>query len=140
MNSLGKLFFPLYVWLYRLTGGKIGGSMGKFKVLLLTTKGRRTGRILTRPLGYFERDGGYFIVASNQGRDKNPGWYYNLKGNPNDVSIEVMNKGKQSVKPEILLGERRKPVYAWIASIAPNYGHYEKKTGREIPLVFLKPQ
>ncbi len=139
MNSIGRLFFGFHVWLYRLTGGKIGGSMGKFKVLLLTTKGRKTGKILTSPLGYFERDGGYFIVASASGSDKNPGWYYNIKGNPDDVSIEVMNGGKQKVTPEIILGERRKPIYAWIASIAPNYGDYEKKTTREIPLVFLKP-
>ncbi len=136
----GGFFLRLYVWFYRSTGGKIGGRVGKFEVLLLTTKGRKTGRILTTPLGYFEREGGYFIVASNSGSDKNPGWYYNIQGNPNDVSIEVMNGRKQKVTPEIILGERRKPIYAWIASIAPNYGEYEKRTSREIPLVFLKPQ
>ncbi len=140
MNNIGKFIFSLMVWLYRLTGGKIGGSMGKNKVLLLTTKGRKTGRILTLPLGYFPRDGGYYLVASNMGRDKNPGWYYNIQSNPKDVSIEVMNGAKQRVTPEIILGERRKPIYAWIASIAPSYGGYEKKTSREIPLVFLKPQ
>lgn len=140
MNSIGKLFFRLQVRLYRSTGGKIGGRVGKFEVLLLTTKGRKTGRILTTPLGYFEREGGYFIVASNGGSDKNPGWYYNIQGNPEDVSIEVMNGRKQKVTPEIILGERRKPIYAWIASMAPNYGEYEKRTSREIPLVFLKPR
>jgi hypothetical protein len=44
------------------------------------------------------------------------------------------------VKPEIILGEPRKPIYAWIAAMAPNFGEYEKKTTREIPLVFLKSQ
>lgn len=139
MNPIGKLFLGLYTTLYRLTNGKIGGTMGKFKVLLLTTKGRKSGRILTSPLGYFERDGGYYIVASNSGSDKNPGWYYNIKGNPYDVSIQVKDK-KLKVKPEIILGEPRRPLYDWIASIAPNYGDYEKQTTREIPLVFLKPQ
>ncbi len=140
MKSIGEFFFRLYVWLYRRSGGKIGGGLGTTKVLLLTTKGRKTGRILTVPLGYFEREGGYFLVASNNGRDQNPGWYYNVKSNPDEVSIEVMNGGRQKVAPEIVLGERRKPLYAWIASIAPNYGEYEKKTKREIPLVFVKPQ
>ena len=139
MKTIGKLFSDFFIWLYRLTGGKVGGSMGRFKVLILTTRGRKSGKIYSHPLGYFERDGGYFVVASNSGSDKNPGWYYNIRGNPNDVIIQVNDK-KMKVDPDIILGERRKPLYAWIASMAPNYGAYEKKTTREIPLVFLKPQ
>ena len=138
MRFLFKLFMGLHVFIYRLTGGKLGGSMGKFKVLILTTKGRRSGKILSNPVGYFERDGKYIIVASNSGSDKNPSWYYNIKGNPNDVTIQV-NEKIMKVTPEIVLGEQRKPIYEWIASIAPNFGDYEKKTTREIPLVFLKP-
>jgi deazaflavin-dependent oxidoreductase (nitroreductase family) len=138
MKSISKLFMRFYVWMYRLTAGKFGGSMGRFKVLILTAKGRKSGRILSNPVGYFERDGGYLIVASNGGAAKNPGWYHNIKGNPDDVLIEV-NDRKMRVKPEIILGEPRKPLYAWIVSMAPNFGEYEKKTAREIPLVFLKP-
>ena len=139
MKFIGKLFMGFYVWMYRLTGGKFGGSMGTFKVLILTTKGRKSGKIRSNPVGYFERDDGYFIVASNGGAAKNPAWYHNIKGNPNDVIIRVNDK-KLKVKPEIILGEPRKPIYAWIASIAPNFGDYEKRTTREIPLVFLKPR
>jgi len=138
VRFLFKLFMGLHVFIYRLTGGKLGGSMGRFKVLILTTKGRKSGKILSNPVGYFERDGKYIVVASNGGADKNPSWYYNIKGNPNDVTIQV-NEKTMKVKPEIVLGEPRKPLYEWIASIAPNFGNYEKKTTREIPLVFLKP-
>ena len=138
MNIIVKIFIGLHVGLYRLTGGKFGGRMGKFDVLILTTKGRKSGKILSAPLGYFERDGGYIIVASNNGNDKHPSWYYNIKGNPADVTIQVKDK-KMKVKPEIILGEARRPLYDWIVSIAPNYGEYEKTTTREIPLVFLKP-
>ena len=138
MRFLFKLFMGLQVFIYRLTGGKLGGSMGKFKVLILTTKGRKSGKILSNPVGYFEQAGKYIIVASNGGADKNPSWYYNIKGNPNDVTIQV-NEKIMKVTPEIVLGEQRKPVYEWIASIAPNFGDYEKRTTREIPLVFLEP-
>ncbi len=138
MRFLFKLFMGLHVFIYRLTGGKLGGSMGKFKVLILTTKGRKSGKILSNPVGYFERDGKYIIVASNGGADKNPSWYYNIKGNPNDVTIQV-NEKIMKVTAEIVLGDLRKPIYEWVASIAPNFGDYEKKTTREIPLVFLKP-
>jgi deazaflavin-dependent oxidoreductase (nitroreductase family) len=137
MNSIAKLFMSFFVWMYRLTAGKFGGKMGTFKVLILTTKGRKSGKIFSNPVGYFERDGGYFIVASNGGAKKNPSWYYNIKGNPDDVMIQVNDKNMK-VKSEIILGEPRKPLYAWIASIAPNFGAYEKRTEREIPLVFLK--
>ena len=139
MKFIVKFFMGLCVWLYRLTNGKIGGSMGKFKVLILTTKGRKSGKLFSNPVGYFERDGGYFIVASKSGAPTNPAWYHNIKGNPDDVMIQV-NDRRMKVKPEIVLGERRKPIYAWIASMAPNFGEYEKQTTREIPLVFLKPQ
>ncbi len=138
MKFIFKLFIGFHVFIYRITGGKFGGEMRGFKVLILTTKGRKSGKILSAPLGYFERDGGYIIVASNGGNDKQPSWYYNIKGNPNDVTIQVKDK-KMKVKPEIILGEARRPLYDWIVSIAPNYGEYEKTTTREIPLVFLKP-
>jgi len=139
MNIVAKFFMGFHVFMYRLTGGKFGSEMRGFKVLILTTKGRKSGKTFSTPLGYFERDGGYIIVASNAGGAKHPAWYYNIKGNPDDVMIQVRDK-KMKVKPEIILGEKRRPLYDWIASIAPNYGEYEKKTSREIPLVFLKPQ
>ena len=138
MKFIIKLFIGFHVFIYRITGGKFGGEMGKFKVLILTTKGRKSGKILSAPLGYFERDGGYFIVASNNGASNSPSWYHNIKGNPGDVTIQVKDK-KMKVKPEIILGEARRPLYDWIVSLAPNYGEYEKTTTREIPLVFLKP-
>ncbi len=138
MRFISKIFMGLTVFLYRLTGGKLGGSMGTFKVLILTTKGRKSGKILSNPVGYFEREGGYLIVASNMGRATNPSWYYNIKSNPNDVVIQVKEK-TMKVKPSMIPSESRKPLWDWIVSLAPNFGNYEKRTTREIPLVFLKP-
>jgi F420H(2)-dependent quinone reductase len=139
MKYLFKFFMGIQVFLYQMSGGKIGGQMGKFKLLLLATKGRKSGKTYVHPLGYFERDGGYIIVASNNGQKANPAWYYNVQSNPNDVTIQVGDK-KLKVTPEIILGAPRRTLYDWVVSIAPNYGEYEKKTAREIPLVFLKAQ
>ena len=138
MKFVIKLFIGFHVLMYRLTGGKLGGEMRGFKVLILTTRGNRSGRMVSNPVGYFEHNGGYLIVASNGGNEKHPSWYYNIKGNPGNVVIQVKDK-KLKVKPEIILGERRKPLWDWIVSTAPNFGDYEKLTTREIPLVFLKP-
>ena len=66
-------------------------------------------KLFSTPLGYFERDGGYLIVASNGGGANHPSWYHNIKGNPDDVMIQVKDK-KMKVKPEIILGEPRKPL------------------------------
>lgn len=137
MKILLKLFLGLHVWMYRISNGKLGGKMLGFKVLILTTKGRRSGKIIHTPLGYFERDGGYYIVASNAGSDKNPGWYHNIKANPGEVLIQV-NERKSQVTPQIVTGQQRREAYDWIASLAPNYAEYEKSTKREIPLVHLK--
>jgi deazaflavin-dependent oxidoreductase (nitroreductase family) len=139
MKFIFKLFIGFHVFMYRLTGGKFGSEMRGFKVLILTTKGRKSGKIFSNPVGYFERDGGYIIVASNSGGASHPSWYHNIKGNPDDVMIQVKDK-KMKVKPEIILGEPRKSLYDWIVSIAPNFGDYEKQTAREIPLVLLNPQ
>ena len=137
MRFIFKLFVGFHVFMYRLTGGKFGSEMRGFKVLILTTKGRKSGKILSNPVGYFERDGGYVIVASNGGAAKHPSWYYNIKGNPEDVTIQVKDK-VMKVKPKVILGEPRKSIWTWIVSSAPNFGEYEKQTEREIPLVFLK--
>ncbi len=66
MRFLFKGWMAFHVWIYRLSGGKIGGSMGT-KVLLLTTTGRKSGQAHTVPLGCFDHKDGYVIVASNGG-------------------------------------------------------------------------
>ena len=132
-----NLFLSLYVGLYRLTGGRFGGSMRGFKILLLHTIGRKSGQAHTTPLGYFENDGGYVIVASNSGSDKNPGWYYNLK-NGSQVEIEMQDRRLQA-QVQMIDSASRPAIWKKIVAAAPNYGAYEKQTKREIPLVWLKP-
>jgi hypothetical protein len=50
-----------------------------------------------------------------------------------------VNEKKMEVRPEMILGDSRKQIWSWIVSQAPNFGDYEKRTTREIPVVFLKP-
>jgi deazaflavin-dependent oxidoreductase (nitroreductase family) len=82
VQRMFKLFTALQVALYRMSGGKLGGTMMGFKVLLLTTTGRKSGKVHTTPLGWFDRPGGYVIVASNGGGPRHPGWYFNLQSKP----------------------------------------------------------
>ena len=86
-----KIWTRMHVFLYRLTGGRFGSEMRGFKVLLLTTTGRKSGKPRTTPLGYFDHEGGYVIIASNGGLPSNPAWFYNLKANPR-VDIQVKDR------------------------------------------------
>ncbi len=63
---------------YRLSGGLIGGQLGKAPVLLLTTTGRKSGRRRTTPLVYLPDGDNMVVIASNGGSDRHPDWWLNL--------------------------------------------------------------
>ena len=136
MNML-KFFMSIYTGLYRLSKGKVGGKMAGTKVLLLTTIGRKSGKVHTSPLGFFDWKGGYVIVASNGGQPKHPAWYHNLKSQP-QVTVQVFDQ-IIPVNAEILTGEARTQAWQQVITTAPGYAGYEKQTTREIPLILLHP-
>ena len=137
MKSLFKIFIAIYVGLYRLSRGKIGGKMRGSKVLLLTTTGRKSGKARTVPVGSFDRQGGWVIVASNNGQPTHPAWYHNLKSQP-QASVQVFDK-VLPVTAEVLTGEARAQAWQQVITTAPAYADYQKQTTREIPLVLLHP-
>ena len=137
MKFLYKIIMPLMVGLYRLTGGRLGGNMGRLKVLLITNKGRRSGRTYVTQLGCFDNERGYVIVASNSGRPSNPAWYYNLKSDP-QVTVQVFDKVMPATA-EVLTGEARRQAWRQVIATAPANANYEKRTTREIPVILLRP-
>ena len=137
MKVFMKAALSVYIFLYRLTSGAIGGRMAGLQVLLLTTTGRKTGQTRVTPLGYFKQDGNFVIIASNSGADQNPSWFYNLKSNP-QVTIQIGNK-HLAAKAEVVDAEKRKQLWADLVKMAPAYDRYTTRTKREIPLVVLKP-
>jgi hypothetical protein len=72
VNSVFRFLLSVYVFFYQRTGGKVGGKVQGLRVLLLTTIGRKTGKQRITPLGYFEDDGSYVIIASNSGAERHP--------------------------------------------------------------------
>ncbi len=132
-----RLIRDLSVFLYRLTGGKVGGRMQGLPVLLLRTTGRKSGKERTTPLGYFTEDGNYVITASNAGQAKHPAWFLNLRANPH-VTIEVQDRQIEA-RAEIASPEKRGALWSQLISLSPAYAGYARKTTREIPLVILHP-
>ncbi len=132
-----KFIRDISIFLYRLTGGKIGGRMQGLPVLLLSTTGRKTGKERTTPLGYFTEDGNYVITASNAGRGKHPAWFLNLRTNPR-VTIEVKDR-RIEAQAEVAAPEKRGLLWSHLTSLSPAYANYARKTTRQIPLVILHP-
>jgi deazaflavin-dependent oxidoreductase (nitroreductase family) len=105
--------------------------------LLLTTRGRKTGR-LHRTALIFGRDGkNYLLVASKGGAPHHPLWYLNLVANP-EVEIQV-GAEKLKVRARTASKEEKPRLWKLMAGIFPKYDEYQAKAGREIPLVILEP-
>jgi deazaflavin-dependent oxidoreductase (nitroreductase family) len=131
-----KLVSRLHVFLYRASGGRIGGQLRKtLPVLLLTTSGRKTGKQRTTPLLYVEDGDRYVIVASVGGAPKHPAWYLNLREKPH-ATIEI-GRRKIAVIAETASPEERARLWALATEMYPTYDAYQAKTSREIPLVIL---
>ncbi len=132
-----KLILKVMVFLYNVSGGRIGGKMGKVPVLLLTTTGRKTGKQRTLPLVYIMDGSAYVITASAGGADKHPGWFFNIRSNP-QATIQVKDK-HIPVTAEIAGPEKKPELWARLVEGAPNFAEYQKRTSREIPMVILHP-
>ena len=117
------------------------GAKGYFwrgsPILLLTTRGRKTGQ-LHRTALIFGRDGGnYLLVASKGGAPKHPLWYLNLVANP-QAEIQVA-ADKFTVRARTAAKEEKLRLWKIMAGIFPRYDEYQAQAGRDIPLVILEP-
>ena len=132
-----RKILDVFVAIYRWSDGKVMGRMAGLNILLLTTTGRKTAKKRTTPLGYFEHDGNYVIIASNGGADTHPAWYLNLINN-SKVEIEIKDK-KITTIAKTAEPVLRKELWNKLVSLSPQYGQYAVSTEREIPIILLHP-
>ncbi len=115
-----------------------GGGTGLVKALLLTTKGRTSGKPIPTPLIYDKSGESFVVIASKGGAPEHPHWYLNLLNTP-VAEIQVASTHHR-VKARVAAGAERAKLWAQLAKIYPPYDEYQKKTGgREIPVVVLDP-
>ncbi len=127
-----------FIGLYRLTGGRIIRLWPHHvNVLILTTRGRRTGKTRTVFLQFFPDGANMVIVAANTGRSSHPGWFYNLKATPT-AQVQVMDRILQ-VRAEELSAEEAIAFWPRVLRVAPSYARYQQATSRTIPFVRLVP-
>ncbi len=121
---------------FRANGGNVGGQFAGAPLLILTTKGAKSGKSRENPLAYLVDADRYVIIASYAGSPTNPPWYYNLIANPK-VSVEVGDQ-KFTARAEVVAEPDRTTLYRKMASIMPAFADYERKTSRKIPVIALR--
>ena len=124
---------------YERTGGREGNLQNPtgLPVVIVTMRGKSSGKLRKVPLMRVEHDGEYAVVASLGGAPQHPVWYYNLVANPR-VELQDGPVKKDYQARELAAGEREawweRAVEAW-----PDYAEYQKKTSRTIPVFVLTP-
>jgi F420H(2)-dependent quinone reductase len=146
MTSLAEqavfAFLRLHDKVYQATNGRIGHRMpGMPPSLLLHTVGAKTGQPRTTTLSYAKDGDDYLIVASKGGEPRSPGWYHNLKADP-DIEINL-GPTRFAVTARPVLPDNPDYERMWRlvnANNANRYVEYQKKTSRPIPVVVLTPK
>ena len=123
---------------FRANGGKVPSWGGTSPLLLLHHRGARSGVERVNPVAYLNDNGRYVIFASKAGAPTHPGWYHNLKADP-ETSIEVGSDTIAVTAGEVT-GEERDRLFAVQAERSPQFQEYQQKTERLIPVVVLSPR
>ena len=120
---------------YEATGGREANTLRDtgLPIIIVTTRGNKSGKIRKTALMKVEHDGEYALVASMGGAPKHPVWYFNLKADPNAVMIQDGPEPWDAVVREV---EGEEKAVWWERAVAafPPYAEYQKKTDREIPV------
>lgn len=130
------LFWRFHRWLMRLTKGRLGSRLMGNSVLLLTTTGRKSGQLRETALYTFPDGENYIVVASNVGEDKHPGWYLNLRENP-EASILIGGREHAVIAHEAE-GAERERLWKMVTTEDNNYAEYQTWTARKIPVIVLE--
>ncbi|HEU4393889.1 MAG TPA: nitroreductase/quinone reductase family protein [Solirubrobacterales bacterium] len=129
----GKLNTPLY----RLSGGRIGGKVGRAPVLLLTTTGRKSGQPRTAPVVYLADGDNVVLINTNAGNAKVPAWSLNLEANP-EAEVELGRK-RRPVRARVAEGEERADLWRKHVEQFEGFDSYKQKLDREPSVFVLEP-
>jgi deazaflavin-dependent oxidoreductase (nitroreductase family) len=125
---------------YRLTRGRhtFSSLLSGLPVVMLTTTGARTGRPRTVPVLGLSTPDGFAVIASNFGKQRQPGWYHNLQANPEgSVAVDGRSRRFRSVEAD---GDRRLRIWEEAVRVYPGWSQYERRaSNRRIAVFVLEP-
>jgi deazaflavin-dependent oxidoreductase (nitroreductase family) len=130
------LITGVHRFLYRVSGGRLGSRLGRSDMLLLTTRGRKSGRERTVPLLYVADGERFVVVASNAGDERAPAWWLNLQASP-AARVQV-GRDTHAVGARRAGTEEAERLWPRLEASYPSYAAYRARTRREIPVVLLE--
>jgi F420H(2)-dependent quinone reductase len=141
VRAVGVRLLKVHQLIYERSGGRIGHRFGPTRNLLLRTVGAKTGQPRTTALTYARDGADYVVVASMGGAPRSPGWYHNLRANP-DVEIQIGTRRMAVTAHAVLPGDPDRE-RLWELADTNNggrYSQYQRQTTRPIPVVVLVPR
>ncbi len=136
-RQLGLRLLGLHQLVYERSGGLIGHRLGHIKMLLLRTRGRKSGEQRTAALLYLADGNRYVVVGSKGGSDTPPAWLLNLESDP-EVEVQVGTRRFPASARKATPKERGR-LWPRMTRLWPDYERYQSQTRRAIPLVILEP-
>jgi deazaflavin-dependent oxidoreductase (nitroreductase family) len=123
---------------YESSGGSTGITLQGKPVVVITMRGRRSGKVRKAPVMRVEHDGTYAAVASKGGSPTNPGWYRNLLADP----LVTVQDGPdvRDMRAREIEGDEKAAWWARAVEVWPAYDDYQRRTDRPIPVVLLEPR
>lgn len=136
-NAGFQQFARAHTLAYKLSRGRIGGTIRGAPVLLLDHIGRRSGEWRTSPLIYIRDGDNYVVVGSKAGSHRHPAWFLNLRDMA-ETTIEVDGK-TVPVTVKLATPAQRRRLWPKAVETYPDYANYQQRTERQIPIVILRP-
>lgn len=131
------LFGKEHVERYEATGGEEGYHwQNGTTILLLHTKGRKSGAERVHPLIYRDYEDAHLVVASKGGAPESPEWFQNLVADP-AVTVQIKDE-KFAAQARTATAEEKPAMWAHMVEVWPDYADYQKKTDRDIPVVVIE--
>ena len=134
LKATGKLNIPIY----RLTGGRVFGSLDGNPILLLTTTGRKSGQPRTAPVIYMPDGDRMVIIGTNAGNLRTPAWALNLEARP-DAEVEV-GRRRLPVRCRVAAGDERAELWRRFTESYSGFDDYAANVTRDIRLFVLEPR
>jgi deazaflavin-dependent oxidoreductase (nitroreductase family) len=126
---------------YEASGGSEANTLldTGLRVIIVTTRGNKTGKVRKTPLMRVEHEGSYALVASQGGAPTHPVWYWNLVADPTAVMIQ---DGPEPFDAEVreVSGEERAAWWERAVAAYPPYAEYQESTDRVIPVMVATPR
>ncbi|UCF46936.1 MAG: nitroreductase family deazaflavin-dependent oxidoreductase [Myxococcales bacterium] len=132
-----KAMFKAHAAIYERSDGRIGGWLG-LPTLLLSVTGRKSGKIYSTPLAYFQDGDSYVVVGSDGAAKHDPQWWKNLQVDP--MGAIRVGRQKLNVKATLATGAERERLWEIGKTINPMWSKYQTRTERELPVVVLRPR